>query len=930
MQKTLVIIDGHAIIHRAYHALPPLTTKDGTQVNAVFGFASMLLKVINDLTPDYLAVSFDVAGKTFRDILYKEYKATRVKADDELYKQIPLVYELVRAFNIPIFEKEGFEADDVIGTVSKLVTRYLLRVTTIIVTGDMDMLQLVDDDVTEVYLLRKGMSDFQLYNEAAVTERFGFGPERIVDYKALRGDTSDNIPGVKGIGEKTAKQLIEQIGGIEEIYEDVQNTPPKAGAPWAQKLRNEFSASVMKKLEEGEKDARMSYELAAIRTDVPGLNFDLEKCETKDFDREKVVELFRKFSFYSLLKRIPGIEEDENMRTTKSTKVRNTKLKKERLIIVEEDHTEDFFAEMRRADVIGCKEILDGTDVLSSALKGFVFVTERASFFVELKKLNEKEQADIFRLFEDNKKTIVGHDLKQLVKALYAIPSTLHAQLFDIMIASYLLNSSTRAHDLRAIVLRELGEELPAGSDQGNLFGVDPNTVASELRLMRAVAKEYKKKLEKEADAGLFEKVEMALIPVLAEMELHGVAIDTAMLSRLSKDAVQTIETLQKKIWKEAGKEFNVSSSAQLRDILFDTLGLPAKDIKKGKTGYSTAASELEKLRGMHPIIDLIEEYREIEKLRNTYIDVLPTLIHKKTGRIHTTFNQAVTTTGRLSSSDPNLQNIPIRTELGKKVREAFVAEKGYTLISADYSQIELRIVASLAEDKKLMEIFEKGQDVHAATAAIINHVPLDKVTKEMRRAAKAVNFGILYGMGSFGLSSRTDMTQWEAKEFIERYFRAFSDVKKYLDITLAEAKKKGYVETLFGRRRYIPELKASNFQLRSAGERMAINMPVQGTAADLMKMAMIGVRNKIQERNKKQVRRFSRTPYPSVGETRNKNNEDIKMILQVHDELVFEVKEGLEDEVSELVKKEMEGVAKLRVPIEVVVHIGKRWGELK
>ena len=478
------------------------------------------------------------------------------------------------------------------------------------------------------------------------------------------------------------------------------------------------------------------------------------------------------------------------------------------------------------------------------------------------------------------------------------------------MIASYLLNSSTRAHDLRSIALRELGKELSAGSDQSSLFGVDAQVVANELQIMLEVYEIYKKKLEDEENRGLFDDIEMALVPVLAEMELNGVAIDEKMLHESSVEVNQEIKTLEKKIWQEAGEEFNVASSVQLRDILFEKMGLPHEGVKKGKTGLSTAASELEKLHGIHPIIEYIEDYRELEKLRNTYIDVLPTLVNKKTGRIHSSFNQTVATTGRLSSSDPNLQNIPIRTKLGRKVREAFIAEPGNVLIVADYSQIELRIVASLAQDNTLIDIFKRGEDVHTATAAVINGVPLDKVTREMRSAAKGVNFGVLYGMGSYGLSSRTGITQWEAKDFIKKYFENFKDVKKYIDGTLAFARKEGYVETLFGRRRYIPELMSGNYQLKSAGERMAINMPVQGTAADLMKMAMIKIRNKIQE-------------------TRYKSDE-VRMILQVHDELVFEIKKGLEDEVVKIVKYEMEHVAQLRVPIDVHVSVGKRWGEMK
>ena len=897
-RKTFVIIDGNAIIHRAYHALPPLTAKDGTMVNAVYGFTSMLLKVINEIKPDYLAVSFDVAGGTFRDKLFEGYKAKRVKADQELYDQIPLVHDVVRAFGIPIFEKTGFEADDVIGTITEKIKRLKdYKITSIVVSGDMDLLQLVDDEITQVLLLKKGISDMELYNEAKVKERFGFEPEFVVDYKSLRGDSSDNIPGVKGIGEKTAVELITKIGGIDEIYKKIN------------RLKDyKISDGMIKKLEGGEKEARMSHELATIRRDVEDLNFDLNLCEVKGFDRESLVKLLQRYEFYSLVKRLPGGESTEN-RTTEQQNNRKQK-KKVKLTTGDETNIKEIVNELKKEDVVTCKEILSGKDILNGELLGFVFVTKKGSYYIE------KPGKEIFELFSNKKNTIVGHDLKSFIKVVTSYGLRVTGELFDIMIASYLLNSSTRAHDLRSIALRELGKELPAGSDQSSLFGTDPQIVADELKVVLDVYEMYKKKLVEQDDLGLFNEIEMALIPVLGEMELNGVKIDTDMMAELSKDVNHDIDKVSKKIWKEAGEEFNISSSVQLRDILFEKMDLPVDGVKKGKTGLSTAASELEKLRGIHPIVEMIEEYRELEKLRNTYIDVLPTLINKKTGRIHTTFNQAVAATGRLSSSDPNLQNIPIRTELGKKIRDAFIAEDGYVLVAADYSQIELRIVASLAQDEKMIQIFKDGEDIHKATAAVINGVPLEDVTKEMRSRAKAVNFGVLYGMGSYGLSSRTGITNWEAKDFIQKYFEQFAGVKKYLDQTLQFAKKEGYVETLFGRRRYIPELLSDNFQLRSSGERMAINMPVQGTAADLMKKAMIEVSKKINSEG--------------VGRDLPVQNGDIKMILQVHDELVLEVKKGLENEVSKMVKEVMEGVAELRVPIEVSVAMGKRWGELK
>ncbi len=889
--KTVVIIDGNAIIHRAYHALPPLTAPDGTLVNAVYGFASMLLKVMGDLKPDYLVTTFDVAGGTFRDEIYTEYKATRVKTDQALYDQIPLVHELVKGFNVPIYTKTGFEADDLIGTLAKKITGAHKDITCIIVTGDKDLLQLIDDNKIEVYLLRKGMSDFELFNESHMREKFGFSPAQMIDYKSLRGDTSDNIPGVKGVGEKTATELIANFGSLEKIYDALKKEDKK------------ISASVQKKLTEGYESALMSKKLATIDTNVPDTEYSLPEMQTTSYKREDVIELFKKFGFYSLVKRVSGGTEVVEEKTTISKK-KEKKMKVGEVVNVDTKNISELSTLIQKYKVCACRPCFqnENGNIITSTCTGIVCVIADTSWMIPLSMLEKLP-------FNSKDITIVGHDVKQFVKLYTHVGVEFKAQLFDVMIASYLLNSSTRAHDMESIAIRELGIELP-NTDQSSLFGIDPKIIATELAAMLKVTEKYEKQLVSESEKGLFEDIEMALIPVLAHMELAGVAIDIPLLGRLSEKIAKTITELEAKIWKEAGKEFNVSSSTQLRDILFVDLGLPTDMIKKGKTGYSTAASELEKLREMHSIIPFIEEYREVEKLRNTYIDVLPTLINPKTGRIHTTFNQAIAATGRLSSIDPNLQNIPIRTELGKDVRKAFIADKGNKLISADYSQIELRIVASLANDEKMIEIFKKGEDIHTATAAAIHNIPLDKVTKDIRRSAKEVNFGVLYGMGAFGLASRTGISQFEAKDFIKKYFETFSGVKTYLDNTLEEAKKTGYVETLFGRKRYVPELQSPNRQIQAAGERMAINMPIQGTAADIMKMAMIAVYHALKKEKLLDVH--------------------ARMTLQIHDELVLEVEEKYAETVAEIVKNEMQNVAKLRVPIDVGVEIGDRWGEMK
>ncbi|PIR78336.1 MAG: DNA polymerase I [Candidatus Magasanikbacteria bacterium CG10_big_fil_rev_8_21_14_0_10_36_16] len=891
--KKLVIIDGNAIVHRAYHALPPMRVKDGTVVNAVYGFASMLLKIINDVKPEYLAVSFDVAGGTFRDDIFVDYKATRVEADQALYDQFPLVYELVDAFNIPIFTKKGFEADDVMGTIAHHVKNGKTKIKTLIVTGDKDLLQLVDDkENIEIYLLKKGMSEFESCDEKTVFEKMGFAPNMVISYKSLRGDASDNIPGVKGIGDKTAVSLISKIGNIDEIYKQLKNKKSK--------LYQEFSASVISKLETDQTQAFMSKELATIKTDIEDIDFDLVKAETKDFDRDKVVKLFQKFEFYSLLKRLEG---GKNV-TTENSGNKKTKTKfSKKIINVNKDNWKEVLADIKKERIFVVKEIMQGTDMFADHDFSLLLSTYFGNYFFD--KLDDK----IFEIFTDSKKTLVGHDIKNLVKLLKLNNVEVKNRLFDTMIASYILNTSTRAHDLKSLALRELGREINLAENQKSLFGVNPQDLLEGVLAILEIYSLYNDKIIKEKYEDLYNNIEIALLPVLAQMELNGVFVDVDLLSDLSKQVTKEIAKLEKNIWKESGEEFNVASSTQLRDVLFEKMGLPTEGIKKGKTGYSTAASELEKLHDIHPIIDYIENFRELEKLRNTYIDVLPTLINKTTGRIHTTYNQTIASTGRLSSSEPNLQNIPIRTELGKKVREVFVAEKGHTLVAADYSQIDLRVVACLAKDEKMIDIFKSGQDIHTATAAAIHGVKLEEVDKEMRRSAKEVNFGVLFGMGAFGLSSRTGISRYEAQEFIDKYFNTFSGVKKYIEGVIEKGKKEGYVETMFGRRRYIPELISNNFQLRSSGERMAISMPVQGTEADIMKLAMIAVDKKIIEKGL---------------------SDKAKMILQVHDEIVLEVEESVKDEIAEIVKNEMQTVVKLEVPLDVEVSIGYCWGRLK
>lgn len=894
IKKKLVLIDGNAIIHRAYHALPPLTTKSGELVNAVYGFSSVLLKVLNDLQPDYIAASFDLREETFRHKEFKEYKATRVKAPDELYAQIDRVKEVVRAFNIPIYELAGFEADDVIGTIVEQSEKNPPAggAENIIVTGDLDTLQLVSDK-TKVYALRRGMSDTTIYDEKAVEERYELKPNQMIDYKGLRGDPSDNIPGVKGIGEKTAIELLKKYHSIEGVYNSL----------------GLIKGAVKEKLERDKMQAIMSKRLATIVRDVP-LKFDFEKSLAKDFDREKVVKLFQDLNFFSLIKRIPdanNIANDKKMDANKERGVKDFKYE-----FIESKDQENFLKLLEEQKEIAVSLDLQGEEVRGIA---FSYKTGRAGYV---------EFFDGVKEILENKKILkIGYDLKSDYKALQKAGIELDlSKAMDISLMAYVLNSGSKI-ELSNLVLQELGEELSDEKAKGQLgLAIESPEQHAEKFCQRAdyifklksILEEKIAKISAEQKEGktiktILEKMEMPLIKVLAEMEISGIKLNTIIFEGISKKIGERIENLEKSIYKLAEMNFNINSPKQLQEVLFEKLKLPTEEIKKIKTGYSTASDELAKLRKKHKIIEKIEEYREIFKLKTTYLDTLPILVDANS-RIHTSFNQAVTATGRLSSSEPNLQNIPIKTDLGQLLRTAFVAEDGWKLVSADYSQIDLRVVAHMSGDKKMIETFLKGEDVHRKTAAEINKVPISQVTEKMRSSAKALNFGVIYGMSVFGFSESAGIDREEARKFINEYMEKFSGIADYIRETKEFAKKNLYVETEMGRRRYIPEINSSNFQVQNAAERMAINMPIQGLSADIVKLAMLRTHEYIT--NEKQI---------------SANN--IRMILQIHDEIILEVKEEKAEEVAQKVKEIMQSVYKLKVPLTADVKVGDNWGEI-
>lgn len=884
--KRFILIDAHAVIHRAYHALPPLSTPLGEPVNAVYGFTTILLRILRELKPDYIAAALDLPGPTFRHVAYERYKAQRPETPSDLSSQFAKVKEVLAAFAIPVFEKEGYEADDLIGTIAKKLEKRK-NLEAVIVTGDMDTLQLVKPGL-KVYAMKKGITETVIYDEKAVKERYGFRPEQLIDFKGLKGDPSDNIPGVKGIGEKTASELIKNFGSVEGIYKALKKRSAK------------ISAGIADKLRQGEEDAKFSRELARIKIDVP-LEFSLVDAERKgDSDTSEVRQLFLKFGFSSLLKRLDAEEtrtsgvKKEQARPSfaaqslggQAVLLSGIPQRKSSIQILETKKDFQKFKKELGDEKIGLL-LHEGNLILVNTEKKVFRIAEKLLWETVIKQFLEKEAEALV------------YDAKSLFHFLRKFGINLPEIKFDLLLAAYLTQSFSRDFSFPAVAARELGRLVASDSEE-------------EFSLFFAIVKSLESKLNQGKIKFIFEKIEMPLTNILADMEERGILLDRDFLKKMGGEVDKNLAGLTKEIYKLAGEDFNINSSQQLSRVLFEKLKISVRGLRKTEKGgvISTGASELEKLKKEHPIIEQILGYRELTKLKTTYIDALPELVDSRTGRLHTTFNQTGTSTGRLSSSNPNLQNIPIMSEYGREIRKAFVAGKSFELVSFDYSQIELRVAAHLADDQKMIEAFNRGLDIHKMTAAEIYNIPLEKVTPELRRAAKTLNFGILYGMGSSALAESTGMSREEAKKFIEEYFRDFAGVKNYLESTKKFVEENGYVETLFGRRRYIPEIYSSNWQLKREAERMAINMPIQGTATgDIVKMAM----TKIDEWIKKE-----------------RLEKEVRMLLQVHDELLFEIKEDLIKKVAPKIKEVIEGVTELKVPLVAEVKAGPNWGEQK
>jgi len=930
MPPTLYLIDGHALAYRMYFALTAggssqrWQNSKGEPTAGIYGFARELVRVLEQEKPEYLSVAFDV-GKTFRDKIFPEYKATREKMPDDLRSQITRIREMVDAFHIPRLEMDGYEADDVLGSVAKIAAEQGLGIK--IITGDRDLLQLVNDRTT-VYLAG---DDSTYITDADVKKKLGVNPNQVVDYKAIVGDTSDNIPGIKGVGEKTAVSLIEKFGTLDSIYENLEQVEKR----WKTKF------------EEHKEAAYMSRDLARIETNLK-LKFNLEDAKVKPFDGSKLEAFFKEMEFKTLISKVPAISGDMNI-TAPAPVVRTTKTKDgqmsmfvsepqvvkvetksniEVVIVDTDEKLKNLAKELNKAKVIAFDTETTGTEEMLAELVGISLSTKDGQgYYIPVghssgNNLEIKKVMDAITPAMTNPKIgKVAHNAKYDYIILRKYGLDISPISFDTMLAEFIVDPSSKNLGLKNLSAHHLGEEMThieeligKGKKQISMADVAIESVANyaaadaenTFRLMPIMEKE----LDKVNGRKILDEIDMPLTPVLADMEMTGALIDTEFFSAMSKDLAKRLAEIEKEIYGHAGKPFNINSPQQLSDVLFNQLRLePPDKSRKTATGfYSTSADVLEMMRDKHPILEWILENRELSKIKSTYVDALPAAINPATGRVHTSYSQIGAVTGRLSSNNPNLQNIPIRSETGRKVRNGFIADKGNLLLSVDYSQVELRIVAHMANDEAMLDAFRAGEDIHATTAAAIYDIPLEQVTKDMRSHSKAINFGLIYGMSAFGLTRTTDLTLAEAENFVKAYFQKFPGVKKYLDGIRRQAAEIGYVETLLGRKRYFPALQSKqNVQMKNREEREAINAPIQGTAADIMKIAMIKIPPALKSKGL-----------------------SAKMLLQVHDELVLEVPKKEIDETAKVVQQTMANAYSMSIPLETEARAGKNWGEME
>ena len=878
----LMTLDGNSIINRAFYGIRMLNASDGTPTNAIYGFLNILQKLISEESPDALCVTFDYPAPTFRHEQYEEYKAQRRPMPDELRIQIPLLKEVLEAMNIPCVEQPGWEADDLLGAIAKKCEAVDWEC--VIVTGDKDTLQLVSE-TTRVKLVKtsKGQTETINYTPGVFIDEYGFVPERMIDLKALMGDSSDNIPGVAGVGEKTALDLVGRFGGIDEIYASLDTL--------------DIKDAVRKRLEAGKEKAQMSYMLATIRVDAP-VEIEPEETIIQEPANDKLFEIFRRLGFSRMISQF-GLKQPSFVGGADAAD------SAERMAdIVELSSAKDVEALISAAESAELAIVMPDIEFFDSIS---VVMGNVGKVHVLRKGVTDGFDAAFARLLGCNVKK-AAHNIKDIVRALKAGGVDSEGWCFDTALAAYLISPTDSNYEIERLSERYcgymLGEEAKEESGQMTFLSDNIKPLAQKAFAISLLVDALSKQLaEMELDT-LFREIEIPLSPVLAEMELEGFDVDKEAISRFGKELVDKIAEIEEQIHGHAGEAFNINSPKQLGVILFEKLMLPAP--RKTKTGYSTNIEVLDNLTGKHPIISYIKDYRELTKLKSTYVDGLLKVIDTD-GRIHTHFQMTVTATGRLSSTEPNLQNIPVRKEIGGELRKMFVAGEGNVLIDADYSQIELRILAHIAKDPVMLEAFARGDDIHAVTASQVFGVALDQVSSEQRGRAKAVNFGIVYGISSFSLANDIGVLPREAKAYIDSYLDKYSGVREYMEYIVDSAKQLGYVSTLFGRRRYLPELKSSNFNTRSFGERVALNMPIQGTAADIIKIAMINVSNRLK----------------SEGLSG-------RLILQVHDELIAKCPEEESEKVSKILREEMESATKLLVPLVAETRIGKSWHDVK
>lgn len=876
--KEAIIIDGNSLINRAFYAMPTLTDKEGNHTNAIYGFSNILFKILIEYNPDYMAVAFDLKKPTFRHKMYDGYKATRKGMPEELKMQMQPIKDMLDLFGISKLELEGYEADDILGTCSKILGEKGIK--TLLITGDKDSFQLAGDNVN-IMFTKKGISEFDIIDREEMLKRYGITPKMFIDLKGLMGDQSDNIPGVKGIGEKTGLTLLRKYPSIEEIYDNIES----------------ISGSTRKKLEENKEIAFLSKKLATIVTDIP-VDFSEKDIKRKEIDKVNLKKFFKERQMLSSIKKLMDYTHDESE-------------PEESVIDVEIEHDEDISNLIKgQKDTIYIKTIREDVLVTRKGLLSIVIILGDKSYVV-----NENEIEKIKSILNDEKIKKSGYDIKEDILSLLPYGIELKGINYDLKIADYVLDPESSNHDIKDISIKHgLGniqsdeEFFGKGKKRHDITPLTKYEVEKYyleiLKKVKMSEKDILGKIDSMEMNNLFD-LEMNLIPILADMQYIGVKVDKKALEEERKNFSKIVKELEKEIYEDAGEVFNINSSKQLGVILFEKLNLPI--IKKTKTGYSTSAEVLEKLEDKHPIINKISEYRTYSKLQSTFVEGLLGEINPDTGRIHSSFNQTVTATGRISSTEPNLQNIPVRTKVGRNLRKVFVAKDGCLLVDGDYSQIELRVLAHISGDENLIGAFNKSYDIHTHTASEVFSVSEEEVTSEMRSAAKAVNFGIVYGISGFGLSKNLNISQKQAQEYIDSYLARYPKVKEYMNNIVKEGKEKGYVTTILNRRRYIPQLKSNNFNVKNLGKRLAMNTPIQGSAADIIKLAMVKVYNRLKKENLKS-----------------------KLILQIHDELMIETAEDEKDVVEKLLKEEMENEIDFKVNLIADVNVGKSWFDTK